>query len=117
MVIEYERVLGAFSLLADISEDEARNNEPLVRLSIAQIESYLGQTELTNEQLDKVHHAAAACAYYQYIVVLSTREGVDVTFGDAKVTAKDVSIAKIIKDDAIDVIRQFTYCPVAIEVV
>ncbi|MEE1186745.1 MAG: hypothetical protein UHN02_05140 [Acutalibacteraceae bacterium] len=116
-MIEYERVLGAFSMLADISESTARGNEPIVRLAIAQIESYIGQAELTNEQLDKVHHAAAACAYYKYVVILSTREGIDVTFGDAKITASDVSIAKSLKDDAIDMVKQFVYDPVAIEVI
>lgn len=102
-MIEFEKVLGAFSLLADIDEATARKNEPLVKLAIAEISVRLKESACVAKNHDRICHACAAAAYYKYTVVAASNEN-DFTVGDIKFSAKAASnlvLAKQLRDDAI----------------
>ncbi len=102
-MIEFEKVLGAFSLLADIDEDTARKSEPLVKLAIAELNVRLKSDACTNKNHDRICHACAALAYYKYTIVTAANER-DFTIGDVKISphsAADLALAKQLRDDAI----------------
>ncbi len=102
-MIEFEKVLGAFSLLADIDEATARKNEPLVKLAIMEISVRLKDSACDIKNHDRICHACAAAAYYKYTVVTSANEH-DFTVGDIKFSAKaaaNLTLAKQLRDDAV----------------
>lgn len=102
-MIETEKVLGAFALLADLDASEARSAQPLVEMSVAEVTLMLRSGACTDETHDRIAHACAAVAYYKYAVVCALREG-SVTVGDVKLTpaaAGTLTVAKQLRDDAL----------------
>ena len=102
-MIEYEKVLGAFSRLAELGETEARRQEPLVQLAIAEVAVMLRPEACTPENHDRICHACAAFAYDKYSVVQATREQ-EFSAGDIRITpmsADRVMIARQLRDDAL----------------
>lgn len=100
-MIEFEKVLGAFSLLAELDEDAARAASPVVELAIAELASMLLPNACTADTHDRICHAAAALAYYKYVLLEATRGGFsagDIKFNAA--SAVELSMAKAIRDDA-----------------
>ncbi len=102
-MIEFEKVLCAFSLLAELSEEAARAASTVVELAIAELNCMLIDGACTEENHDRICHAAAAVAYYKYVLLEATKsDGVSV--GDVRFTAPNaatLSIAKALRDDAL----------------
>lgn len=102
-MIEFEKVLGAFSLLAELDEEAARAASTVVELAVAELSSMLAKETCTESEHDRICHAAAALAYYKYVLLESTRLG-GISVGDVKVNAPSaatLAIAKALKDDAL----------------
>lgn len=102
-MIEFEKVLGAFSCLAELDETQARAQSPLVELAMAEVSVMLRKDACTVENHDRICHACAAFAYYKYAIVSATRSTGFVA-GDLHVSLPDadcVMLAKQLRDDAI----------------
>ncbi len=101
-MIEFEKVLGAFSLLAELDEEAARAASTVVELAIAELSSLLIDGACNSSNHDRLCHAAAALAYYKYVLLESTRlNGIavgDVRFNSPSAAA--LSMAKALRDDA-----------------
>ncbi len=101
-MIEFEKVLGAFSLLAELDEEAARAASTVVELAIAELSSLLKTGAFTAENHDRICHAAAALAYYKYVLLSAARQS-GFSVGDMKLSAPSaatLSIAKALRDDA-----------------
>lgn len=102
-MLEFEKVLGAFSLLAELNENEARAASTVVELAIAELNSLLKPNACNEATHDRICHAAAALAYYKYVLLESTRS-MGFSVGDVKMstpTAATLAMAKAIRDDAL----------------
>ncbi len=102
-MIEFERVLGAFSHLAELDEESARAQSPLVALAIAEVSVMLKSGTCTGENHERIYHACAAFAYYKYAIVCATR-ATGFTAGDMRISLPDadtVMLAKQLRDDAL----------------
>ena len=102
-MIEFERVLGAFSRLAELDEYQARQEEPLVQLAIGEVSVMLRPGACTPETHDRICHACAALAYHKYAVVQATREQ-GFSAGDIRVTpmsADQLAVARQLREDAL----------------
>ncbi len=111
-MIQFEKVLGAFSLLADIDATTARQNSIVVELAISEVNLMLKSGACNVDTHDRLCHACAAVAYYKYAVLLATRES-GFTVGDIKMSAlsvNNVTVAKQLRDDAIGSIADLIDC-------
>ena len=105
-MIEFERVLGAFSHLAELDEEAARAQSPLVTLAIAEVSVMLKKSACTAENHERIYHACAAFAYYKYAIVCATRS-TGFSAGDMRISLPDantVMLAKQLRDDALGAI-------------
>ncbi len=102
-MIEFEKVLGAFSLLAELGEEDARVQSPLVALAIAEVSVMLKKDACTADNHDRIYHACAAFAYYKYAIVTATRS-TGFSAGEMRVSLPDadtVMLARQLRDDAL----------------
>lgn len=105
-MIEFEKVLGAFSMLAELDEDEARDNSAIVELAIAEVTAMLSEGTNTFENHDRICHAAAALSYYKFALITASRES-GFSVGDVSFSAPSVASvaqAKALRDDALGAI-------------
>ncbi len=109
-MIEFEKVLGAFSLLAELDEEAARAASTVVELSIAEICAMLAPNAVNELTHDRICHAAAALAYYKYVLLEATRS-IGFSVGDVKMNAPNAAtlgMAKALRDDAFSAICDLT---------
>lgn len=77
--MERESVLALFEKLSGLSEDEGREYRFLCDTAMEKITSLAGTTESTSGQQEL---AAAALAYYRYVLLSMTDGGVAVKVGE-----------------------------------
>ncbi len=105
-MIEFEKVLGAFSLLAELEEEAARAASTVVELAIAELAAMLTEGSFTERNFDRIHHAAAALAYHKYVLLEATRSN-GFSVGDVRIntsSAATLQMAKAIREDALDAV-------------
>jgi hypothetical protein len=108
-----------FENLSGLSKSEILNWMHLITKSTKDIESMIDSTVDINKVCGRLYYAAAALAYYRYIVQsITQQESVDyISAGDIKIShrvnANILDIARELKDDAIssldDLKRQNTF--------
>ncbi len=110
-MIEFEEVLGAFSLLAELNEEAAHAASTVVELAIAELNGLLIENADTEQNRDRLSHAAAALAYYKYVLLEATRLQGGASVGDVKLNAPSdatLKIARALRDDALSAICDLT---------
>ncbi len=102
-MIEFEKVLGAFSRLAELTESEARRESALVTLAIGEVGVMLRPGACTPDNHDRICHACAAFAYHKH-ALLTAMKSVDFTAGDVRMSAPDAALlglARQLREDAV----------------
>ena len=102
-MIEFEKVLGAFSHLADLTEAQAREESALLSLALGEVAVMLRPGACTPESHDRICHACAAFAYYKHALVAAMK-AVDFKAGDIAMSppgAALLTLARQLRDDAV----------------
>lgn len=104
-MVEFSDVRSQFITLTGITEMESIRWSHIIAKSIKDVEGIIDSSKL-NEDIDpRLSHAAAALAYYRYVVHSLTKENVSAfNIGDVKM-AQNISdmltVAREIRDDAL----------------
>lgn len=104
-MIEFSDVRSQFITLTGMNQTESMKWSHIIAKSVSDVKDIVDSSRLTEEVVPRLSHAAAALAYYRYVVHSLTKENVSAfNIGDIKM-AQNISdmltVAREIRDDAL----------------